>query len=195
MQVGQQLDQTLERVDKAASDPRLFGPFGIYWLAFLLTGDRARSLEVSSEALASPDDRSPFFATWMHAWSRRVVIAKALAAMRDELAASARRTLSARLDKAALPARNWALAQGTTKLQLEAALLTIDVFSRCALLLSLFEGASLEDVAILLDSELALVRKAQAIGLHELTRNLARLQGWKSNTGNSFVTNSEVQHA
>jgi len=184
----------LERVEKAAGDPRLAGPFGLYWLAFLLTGDRARSLEVSSEALVSADDRNPFFATWMVAWSRRVVIAKALAAMRDELAASARRTLAARFDKAALP-RNWSPAGDTTRLHLESALLAIDVFCRCALLLSLFEGASLEDVAILLDCELALVRKAQAIGVRELTRNLARLQGWKSNTGKSFVTNSEVQHA
>ncbi len=187
-------DRELGRVEKVAAAPQMAGPVGLYWLAFLLTGDRARSLEVSSEALVSADDRNPFFANWMAAWSRRVVIAKALAAMRDELAESARRTLAARLDKAALP-RNWTPARDTSRLHLESALLAIDVFSRCAVLLSLFEGASLEDVAILLDSELALVRKAQAIGVRELTRNLARLQGWKSNAGRSFVANSEVQHA
>ena len=64
-----------------------------------------------------------------------------------------------------------------------------------ALLLSVFEGMPLEDVAILLDGEIDLVRKAQTIGLRELTRNLARIQGWTSTGNKSGVVTSEMQHA
>src|SRR6266852_2292190 len=115
-------------------------------------------------AAGFPDDANPFFSAWMVAWSRRVFIAKALATIRNELAASARRTASKGAEKIALPPRNWTLDRDTTKVQLESALLTIDVFPRCALVLSVFEGVSLEDVALLLDSERDLVRKAQMIG-------------------------------
>ncbi len=71
----------------------------------------------------------------------------------------------------------------------------IDVFPRCALLLSIFEGMSLEDVATLLNGERDLVRKAQLIGLRELTRNLARKRGWTSTAPKSYVVTSEMQHA
>jgi len=40
-----------------------------------------------------------------------------------------------------------------------------------------------------------LVRKAKMIGLRELTRNLARLQGWTSTATKSYLTTSEMQHA
>ena len=49
-----------------------------------------------------------------------------------------------------------------------------------ALLLSVFEGVPIEDAAVLLDADPALVKKARTIGLGELTRNLARMQGWVS---------------
>jgi len=176
--------QTLEQSNDRATN--------LYWLAFLLTGHRGLSVDVTLEALVLPDDANPFFSTWMLAWSRRVFIAKALAEIR-ELAASARQTASERAEKAALPPRNWTLDRGTTKLQLESALLAIDVFPRCALLLSVFEGMSLEDVAILLDADTELVRKAQTIGLRELTRNLARKQGWTSTATN--LDTSEMRHA
>ena len=188
--------QTLKQANKRAADLELAGPLQIYWLAFLLTGQHGLSLDVTLEALAFPDDaKNSFFSVWMLAWSRRVFIAKALAAIRDELARSARRTASKRAGKAPVPARNWTLAGDTTKVELERALLAIDVFPRCALLLSVFEGVSLEDVAILLDSERDLVRKAKMIGLRELTRNLARLQGWTSTATKSYLTTSEMQHA
>jgi len=182
--------QTLEQAKQANN-----GAANIYWVAFLLTGHRGLSVDVTLEAMAFPDDANPFFSTWMLAWSRRVFIAKALAAVREEVTASAHRTASKRAAKAGLPARNWTLDRGTTKAQLESALLAIDTFPRCALLLSVFEGMSLEDVAILLDSELNLVRQAQMIGLQELTRNLARIQGWTSSATESCVVTSEMQHA
>jgi DNA-directed RNA polymerase specialized sigma24 family protein len=166
----------------------------LYWLAFLLTGNPGLSVDVTLEAVACQDDANPFFSARMLAWSRRVFIAKALAEIRDELARSARRTAPRRSEKAALPPRNWTLSRDTTKVRLESALLAIDVFPRCALLLSVFEGMTLEDVGILLNSERDLVRTAQMIGLLELTRNLARLQGWRSTTTKSDVVTSEMQH-
>jgi DNA-directed RNA polymerase specialized sigma24 family protein len=178
--------QTLEQAGKRVAD--------LYWLAFLLTGHRGLSIDVTLEAVAFPDEANSFFSAWMLAWSRRVFIAKALAAIRDELAASARRTASERLEKAALPPGNWTLDRDT-KVHLERALLAIDAFPRCAVLLSVFEGLSLEDVALLLDSERDLVRKARMIGLRELTSNLARIQGWTSTATRSAVVMSEMQHA
>ena len=62
----------------------------LYWLAFLLTGDREASVDAAVEAIESPET-NPFFFGWMLAWSRKVVIAKALAAVRRQLADSARR--------------------------------------------------------------------------------------------------------
>jgi DNA-directed RNA polymerase specialized sigma24 family protein len=179
--------QTLEQAGKRVAD--------LYWLAFLLTGHRRLSVDVTLEAVAFPDEANSFFSAWMLAWSRRVFMAKALAAIRDELARSARRTASKLVEKAALPPRNWTLDRDTTKVELERALLAIDAFPRCALLLSVFEGLSLEDVAILLDSERNLVRKARMIGLRDLTRNLARIQGWTSTTIKPSIVTSEMQHA
>jgi DNA-directed RNA polymerase specialized sigma24 family protein len=178
--------QTLEQANERAMD--------LYWLAFLLTGHRGLSVDVTLEALALPEDANPFFSAWMVAWSRRVFIAKALAAVRGELAASEREMGSDGAERAAIPSRNWTLDGDTTKIQLESALLAIELFPRCALLLSAFEGMSLEDVAILLDAERDLVRKAQMIGLRKLTRNLARIQGWKSTATRPDVDTSEMQH-
>ncbi len=179
--------QTLEQTNERAAD--------LYWLAFLLTGDREASVDVTLEALDFADGANPSFSTWMVAWSRRVVIAKALTVIRDELAASAHRTASKRAEKSTLPHQNWAPGRDTTKVVLERALLAIDVFPRCGLLLSVFEGMSVEDAATLLDSDRDLVRKAQLTGLRALTRNLARLQGWTSTANRSYVVTSEFQHA
>ena len=148
----------------------------LYRLAFLLTGDRARSLDVALETIDSSDCPNSFFSDWLLAWSQRLVIAKALAGMRDDLAASARRTATVSTEKFALPPRDKLLdpdADGTER-QVETALLAIDVFPRSALLLTMFEGMSAEDAAILLDADRDLVRKARIVGLQELTRNLTQ---------------------
>jgi DNA-directed RNA polymerase specialized sigma24 family protein len=179
--------QTLEQANERAAD--------LYWFAFLLTGHREPSVEVTIEALDFQGGANSFFSTWMLGWSRRVVIAKALAAIRDDLAASAGQTASKQAEEAPFPSRNWVLDRDTTRTQLESALLAIDVFPRCALLLLIFEGMSLEDAAILLDGDRDLVRKAQMTGLWELTRNLARMQGWTSSATKSYVVRSEMQHA
>jgi DNA-directed RNA polymerase specialized sigma24 family protein len=57
--------------------------------------------------------------------------------------------------------------------ELERALLAIDLFPRCALLLTVFEKLSLDDAALLLNADRALVRKAQSQALLELTGAVA----------------------
>jgi DNA-directed RNA polymerase specialized sigma24 family protein len=185
---------TLEQTKQRAADPRSTGPSRLHWLAFLLSGRSGSSADVALDAIESPDGANPSFSTWLVAWSRRLNIAKALAPIRAELAASARRTRK-RSEEVASPPRNWALDGDTTRVQFERALLAIDVFPRCVLLLSVFEKLSLEDTAVLLDGERDLVRKARIIGLRELTRNLARMQTWTSTDTRSNVATSEMQHA
>ena len=131
----------------------------------------------------------------MLAWARRLVIAKALTAVRKELAASARRTALRGEKHSALPPRSWMLDEGTTKSDLERALLSMDLFPRAAVLLLLFEGVPLVDAAVLLDAEPDLVRKGQAAGVVELTINLARMQGWQSEETNANQFPREFQHA
>lgn len=144
----------------------------LYWLAFLLTGQREASIDIAVEALESPDGNA-FFSAWILAWARKVVIAKALAMIRQELAASANRLQAQRTRCRIAAHRHWALEADATKVQIEAALLAIDAFPRCALLLSVFEGLSIDDATVLLDGDRDLVRKAQAWAIQELTRNLA----------------------
>jgi hypothetical protein len=86
--------QTLDQTKERAAD--------LYWLTFLLTGDREASLDVTLEALGFALGANPFFSTWMLAWSRRLVIAKALAVIRVELATSAHRTASKRAEEPTL---------------------------------------------------------------------------------------------
>jgi DNA-directed RNA polymerase specialized sigma24 family protein len=179
--------QTLERANRHVAD--------LHWVAFLLTGDRARSLDLTLEAVAAPDPGNSFFSTWMLAWSRRVFLSKALALVRDELAESARRTASRRVGRAAVAPRNWTLDSGASKLQMESALLAIDSFPRCALVLSIFEGVALPDVATLLNSDPDLVRKARSIGLQELVRNLAGTRNRATRVTTRYAMTGEVQHA
>jgi DNA-directed RNA polymerase specialized sigma24 family protein len=63
------------------------------------------------------------------------------------------------------------------KLELERALLAIDPFPRAVVVLSVFEGISIEDAAVLLNAGADLVRKAQAAGLTELASRVAGMHG------------------
>jgi hypothetical protein len=163
----------------------------LYWLAFLLTERQDLSVEIASDTAVSSGYASPFFADWMRGWQRRLVIGRALTAIHDELADSARRTQLARVTGLAggsAAQRNWSLSPGTTKADLEQALLAIDLFPRAALLLLVFEGIRMADAAILLDADPALIRKAQAIGLRELTAILAGKNSPEDQRGNKPVT-------
>ena len=126
------------------------------------------------ESVDFDDVDNPYFAAWMEAWSRRVVIAKALAAVRRELAASRERMRSDNLHKPVLPTPDWTLPSGVGKDGLEMALLAMDVFPRAALVLTLLEGMAVADAAVLLDGSPGEVRKALAIGAQQLTASLAR---------------------
>jgi hypothetical protein len=146
------------------------GAAALYRLAFLMTGDRTRSLDATLEAIDSDDGKGTFFSSWMLVWSQRLVVAKVLAGIRGELAASARRTTPLRIAKFSVESRNRRFDPDCK--QIQKALLAIDVFPRCALLLTVFEGMSARDAAILLDVDRDLVRDARIVGLRELTRNL-----------------------
>ena len=163
--------ETLEQAKRNVAD--------LHWLATLLTGCRETASEVTFQTLGPADDANPF-SNWMQAWSRRNVISRALAAVRADLAQSARRTTLHRAERSELPPPTWTLDAGTTRSDLERALLPIDMFPRAALLLLLFERVPLKDAAVLLDAEPELVRQALAAGARELTVNLARMQNWQS---------------
>jgi len=158
-------------IAKSADDIR--NAADLYWLALLLTGRQDISIDIAADGAASGDYASPFFEGWMRGWQRRLVIGKALTAIHDQLADSARRIQLARVSGSAMPPRNWSLHPDTTQADLERALLAIDLFPRTALLLLVFEGIRMADVATLLDADPTLIRKAQAIGLRELAANLA----------------------
>jgi len=167
----------------------------LHWLAFLLTGSHEASLDIAIEAAASGDSAHPYFSNWMAAWSRRVVISKALAGIHDALAESAQRTEQKRIHHASLPPRDWSLDRGTTKGDIENALLAIDLLPRAALLLTVFEGVPVADAAVLLDASAELDAKGRMIGLRELTANLARMQGWKIAPANPCIVRGEAQFA
>jgi DNA-directed RNA polymerase specialized sigma24 family protein len=167
----------------------------LQWLATLLTGNPDTAADLTVEAIASTAEGDTFFSSWMLAWARRLFIGKALAAVREELAASIRRTsLQREKSPAGLP-RSWTLDRRAGKSDLERALLPIDLFPRAAVLLLLFERVPLADAAVLLDADPELVRKAQAAGVAELTINLARIQGWQSAEATPVQLAEGPQHA
>ncbi len=167
----------------------------LQWLAYLLTGSRETSVDVAVEVLNAPGSANDFFDSWMEAWARRIVISKALAAVRDELTVSAVRTRTRRIAGSAMPSRGWVLDGATSRMDLERALLRIDVFPRAAVVLAVFERVPLPDVGVLLDADATLVAKAHAVGLRELTANLARAQGWTPAPARPFLVIPEVEHA
>jgi hypothetical protein len=146
----------------------------LLWLAFLLTGDRELSVDAVADATDMNDAGNPFFRNWMISRSRKLVIAKALSVVEFDMAESVRRTRERRHDRPAeVATENWSLDVTAGKEQLERALLAIDLFPRCALLLTVFEKVSIQDTASLLNADRDAVRNAKAIGLAELTWNLA----------------------
>lgn len=175
--------QELEILGRAASQ---------YRLAWLLTGEREASVDATLNALEAGPDPHASFAEWMSAWSRRLMIARVLTGIRGKLAQSARRTASIKVrcpEYAALVGRE------TTAIQLERALLAVDLFPRCALVLTHFERISVEDAAILLDATTSLVRKARTVGWMQLVDHLLRPAVRTSVRYQPFVITTGVQHA
>lgn len=145
----------------------------LYWLAYLLTGNRDASFQAAVDAAELRKDATPFFSEWVLRWSRKIAIAKSLAAIRDDLRTSARKTDATSFNGDVRLPRGWSLISHTNKVQLEQALLATDVFPRCALVLSILEGLPLEDVATLLNADRELVKTARAMALRQLTGQLS----------------------
>jgi hypothetical protein len=141
----------------------------LYSLAFLLTGDIDRSVEAFDKAL---DVDEPVRDGFMDEWARRLVIVAALATMERELLASIRRTLHRAVEEpSGYP--SWKRRARIARAEFEAAVLAIDPFPRCAMLLTVFEGMSIKLAAVLLHANEALTSVAQRLGIVQLTRNLA----------------------
>jgi DNA-directed RNA polymerase specialized sigma24 family protein len=146
----------------------------LHWLAYLLTGSPDRSVQAFTDALDSEDYANPATADFMVAWSRKLVIAAALETIRPQLQESARRTArSDDPDPAMLGALKPTGSRQMTTPEFERAVLAIDPFPRCALLLTVFEKLSLEGTALLLNADKELVLKAQRQGLLELAGAVA----------------------
>ena len=150
-------------------------------LAFLLTGDMSLSSDVVGQTLDARDSTAPFFEQWMSAWCRKLVIARALGKVRLFLTASACR-IKQRVQNSAygdqLPSPGWKVGRDLSRAQFEDALLAIDIFPRCALLLRIFEKISIEDARLLLNADKELIENATAIALNELAWNIAVGQDW-----------------
>ena len=143
----------------------------LYWLAFLLTGNAERSVQAFDRALDFDEDENPAFGEFMSTWTRKLIIVEALGTMEKELRASRQRT--ARLGEE--PSGNPCLGRPSYigKAAFEEAVTAIDAFPRCAMLLTIFEGMSIQAASVLLHEDEALTRKAQQIGIVQLTRHLA----------------------
>jgi hypothetical protein len=149
------------------------GDFDLYWLATLLTGCRETAENVTVAVRASRTPSSP------RGCRGRVVIANALAVVREDLARSVRRTALRRAEMSEIPPRSWVLDREITKRDLERALLSIDLFPRVVVLPLACERVPMKDAEVLLGTRPELIRIAMAAGLRDLTVNLARTQGWK----------------
>jgi hypothetical protein len=150
--------------------------FDLYWLGYLLTGDRERSVQAVIETLEVPEVANQFFEGWMVRWSRKIFLAKVLGYVAPQTCASQLRTRLRRLQSITPLRFHRRIDPAGGKRELERALLAIEPLPRCALLLSVFEKLSLEDVGILLNVDRQSVKTATAIGLIELARNLERDQ-------------------
>src|SRR5207253_11007444 len=120
----------------------------LHWLSQLLTGDSERIAPALTGGLDFEDTANPVFAEFMATWSRKLVIAESLGAITAELRESALRTQrlpppdSAGLDGLPAPTAGF---QNITKQEFERAILAIDVFPRCVLLLPVFEKLSIDE--------------------------------------------------
>ncbi len=143
----------------------------LYSLAFLLTGNADRGVEAFDRAL-DVDEENPAFGEFMTSWERKLIIAEALGTIKTELRASRQRVARAAEDELSSDTR---LKERPYigREEFEEAVIAIDAFPRCAMLLTIFEGMAVEAASVLLNEDEALTRKAQQIGIVELTRNLA----------------------
>lgn len=150
----------------------------LYWLAYLLTGNEDRSVQAFGRALDTGEAANPAFNGFMNEWARKLIIVEALGGMEGELRRSMARVARATEKGAEKEVQSkLALRQGIAKEEFEQAVLAIDSFPRCAMLLTIFEGMTVGSAANLLHADEALTAAAQRIGIVQLTRNLAGSNG------------------
>ncbi len=142
----------------------------LYSLAFLLTGNADGGVEAFDRALDF--DESTALGDFMTAWARKLVIVEALETIKDELSISKEKVARAPEEEAGANAKLKRRAY-ISRREFEEAVIGIDAFPRCAMLLTIFEGMSPQAAAALLNADKKLVRKAQRVGIVGLTRNLA----------------------
>jgi hypothetical protein len=144
----------------------------LYQLAFLLTGNADRSVEAFNSALDFEEEDNPIFGGFMNAWARKLIIVEALGTMEKELRASKQR-VARRAGNEAVGGGKWKQRGHIAREEFEEAVISIDAFPRCAMLLTIFEGMSIKDAAALLHADDSLTAAAQRMGIVQLTRNLA----------------------
>lgn len=132
----------------------------LYSLAFLLSGTEDRGVEAFDRALDF-EDEDP----------RQMIIGEALGTIRTDLRASKQRV--ARAADEGLANARWKRRAYIGREEFEEAVVAIDAFPRCAMLLTIFEGKSIEEASLLLREDERLTRKAQRMGIVQLTSNLA----------------------
>jgi DNA-directed RNA polymerase specialized sigma24 family protein len=144
----------------------------LYWLAYLITGDRERSIEAFARGLGS-DESGPGFREFWYGWVRKLVIGAALDTIRWELKRSRARTESGstrwRIPNLSAPPD----LKHLSRKDIEEALLAMDVFPRCTYLLAVLEDMPEEEVSVLLDADRKLLRFAKVQGAVEFARNLS----------------------
>lgn len=106
---------------------------------------------------------------------RRRVVIKALTSIEEELTASAQRSALQPSDRGVMPIGIWSVGPNISQAKFEEAVIAINAFSRCALLLTVFEGLSLDDVAELLHCDRELIGCGREAGLWQLTRSLGSI--------------------
>jgi hypothetical protein len=144
----------------------------LYRLAYLLTGNSDRGVEAFSRALDFEEEKNPVFGGFMNAWARKLVAVEALGTMEKELRASKQRAARTAGDETAGKAV-WKRRAEISQEEFEEAVIAIDAFPRCAMLLTIFEGMSIEAAAVLLHADESLTAAAQRMGIVQLTSKLA----------------------
>jgi hypothetical protein len=158
---------TVEKAYRSASE--------LYWIAFLLTGHEELSLRITINALGSEKGLEGRSSPPLPALRRTLAIQNALAATQAEITASAKRFAAQQSDQDFSTLAGCFVVPSIKKTQIEKALLAIDLFPRCALLLTVFEGLPLEEAAILLHCDRDLIERGRIRALRGLTRNLSSL--------------------
>ena len=112
----------------------------LYLLSFLLTSDHARAEECFVQGLEDAQKGNPVFKEWARSWARRTIIAKAI------------RMVSPRIEVHGAITASGSDALGPVAGRDEiAAVLALPVFERFAFVISVLEGYSERESALLLN--------------------------------------------